>query len=137
MNFARIVRRGQEGFSFLDILMGVLLLGISFVGLAAYSGGQRKALYKANDVTEASTVAVTAMQKANVPLSDSANFRNKWNQLSGPVATTTKITGTKTTYTAVTTLSRVANADNLIRIQVRLDWPGGHRYNIGMVAVQP
>ena len=61
MNFARYAGRGQEGFSFLDILMGVLLLGISCVGLAAYSGGQRKALYKANDVTEASTVAVTSM----------------------------------------------------------------------------
>ena len=97
MNFARYAGRGQEGFSFLDILMGVLLLGISFVGLAAYSGGQRKALYKANDVTEASTVAVTTMQKANVPLADSANFVKAWGQLSRPISTTTKVSGLKTT----------------------------------------
>jgi Tfp pilus assembly protein PilV len=131
------VARGQEGFSFLDILMGVLLLSISFVGLTAYSGTQRKALYKASNTTEAANTAVTAMEKTKIPLSDSAAFRNKWNKLDKPSITTTTIAGKKYTYTATTSLSRVGGTDNLIKIQVKLAWTGGHSYNLGMVVVQP
>lgn len=132
-----MVAPGQEGFTFLDILMGVLLLGISFVGLTAYSGTQRKALYRASNTTEAANVAVTSIEKTKIPLSDSAAFRNKWNQLGYPSTSITTIAGKKYTYTATTSLSRIPGADNLIKIQLKLAWTGGHKYTLGMVVVQP
>ena len=137
MRIPRIVAPGQEGFSFLDILMGVLLLGISFVGLTAYSGSQRKALYKSSNTTEAANIAVTTMEKTKIPLTDSAAFVAKWNKLYTPLSTTTSIAGKKYTYTATTALSRVQGSDNMIKIQVKLSWTGGHSYNLGMVVVQP
>lgn len=137
MRIPRIVAPGQEGFSFLDILMGVLLLGISFVGLTAYSGSQRKALYKSSNTTEAANIAVTAMEKTKIPLTDSAAFVSKWKMLGYPSSTTSTIAGKKYNYTATTTLARVEGSDNMIKIQVKLAWTGGHTYNLGMVVVQP
>ncbi len=137
MNFLRMAMHGEGGFAFLDILMGVLLLGISFVGLTAYSGSQRRALYKASNTTEASTVAVTQMEKTKIPLTDSAAFVAKWNKLAVANSTVSSISGVKYKYTAVTTLSRVAGSTNMIKIQVGLTWTGGHSYKIGMVVVQP
>lgn len=137
MRIPRIVTPGQEGFSFLDILMGVLLLGISFVGLTAYTGSQRRALYKSSNTTEAANIAVTTMEKTKIPLSDSAAFRTKWNKLETTESKTISITGKKYTYTATTNLSRVPGVDNLIKIKLKLTWTGGHSYNAGMVVVQP
>ena len=137
MNRIRQDMHGQGGFAFLDIVMGVLLLGITFVGLTAYSGSQRKALYKSSNTTEAANVAVTQMEKTKIPLTDSAAFVAKWNQLATASATTTVIAGKKYKYTAVTTLSRVAKCNNMIKIQLKLSWTGGHVYSLGMVVVQP
>jgi prepilin-type N-terminal cleavage/methylation domain-containing protein len=127
----------QAGFSLLEILMAILLLAISFVGLTAYSSSQRKALYKSSDLTEASNVALTILEKTKIPLSDSAAFAAKYNTLGHPAATQSNYKGKKTTYYASTTLSRIAGSDNLIKAQVRLTWTGGHEYDIGMVLVQP
>ena len=137
MNCVRKSMHGQGGFAFLDIVMGVLLLGISFVGLTAYSGTQRKALYKASNTTEAANVAVTQMEKTKIPLTDSAAFVAQWGKLAKAVSSTTTITGKKYTYTATTIKSRVAGCNNIIKLQVKLTWTGGHAYGLGMVAVQP
>jgi prepilin-type N-terminal cleavage/methylation domain-containing protein len=127
----------QAGFSLLEILMAILLLCISFVGLTAYSGSQRKALYKSSDLTEASNTALTVLEKAKVPLSDSAAFRAKYNALTKPATVQSTYKGKKTTYTTSTTLSRITGTSNLIKAQVKVTWAGGHVYNIGMLLVQP
>jgi hypothetical protein len=121
----------------LEVTMAILLLGISFVGLTAYSGTQRRALGKSSDLTEASTAALTVLEKAKAPLSDSAAFVAKYNQLSAPSTTTTTFKGRKTVYTAKTTLSRISGTKALIKARVSLTWAGGHSYNIGMLMVAP
>ncbi|MDB5104392.1 MAG: hypothetical protein JWP91_2081 [Fibrobacteres bacterium] len=128
--------RGQSGFSMLEILMAILLLCISFVGLTAYSGTQRKALGKSGDLTEAANIAVTLLERTKIPLSDSATFKAKYATLGSTQATTTTYKGKKTNYTVVTTLSRVPGTDNMIKAKVNLTWTG-HSYNIGMVLVEP
>jgi Tfp pilus assembly protein PilV len=127
---------GQSGFSILEVTMAILLLAISFVGLSAYSGTQRKALSKSGDLTEASTVAVTILEKTKIPLSDSAAFVAKYAQLIYPKTTTSSYTGKKTTFNVATTLSRVPGSDKLIRAKVKLTWPN-HAYNTGIVLVEP
>jgi prepilin-type N-terminal cleavage/methylation domain-containing protein len=126
----------QSGFSLLEVLMAILLLAISFVGLTAYSGTQRKALGKSSDWTEAGNSAVTILEKTKIPLSDSAAFKKKFDALSSPQAVTTSFKGKKINYTVVTTLSRVPSSDNMIKAKVKLTWTG-HSYNLGMVLVQP
>ncbi|MDB5049066.1 MAG: hypothetical protein JWO30_2137 [Fibrobacteres bacterium] len=129
--------RNQAGFSLLEILMAILLLAISFVGLTAYSSSQRKALYKSSDLTEASNVALTILEKTKIPLSDSAAFAAKYKTLGKPASVQSSYKGKKTTYFSSTTLSRIPGSDNLIKAQVQLTWTGDHVYNIGMVLVQP
>jgi prepilin-type N-terminal cleavage/methylation domain-containing protein len=136
MNHPRGFGRGQAGFSLLEVLMAILLLAISFVGLTAYSGTQRKALGKSGDLTEAANAAVTLLEKTKIPLSDSATFEKKFAALSTTQATTSTFKGKLITYTVLTTLSRVPASSNMIKAAVKLTWPG-HSYNIGLVLVQP
>jgi hypothetical protein len=121
----------------LEVTMAILLLGISFVGLTAYSGSQRRALGKSSDLTEASTAALTVLEKTKAPLADSAAFVAKYNQLGSPSTVTTTFQGKKTVYTAKTTLSRIPGSTVLLKAKVALTWPGGHSYNIGMLLVAP
>ena len=129
--------RKDAGFSLLEILMAILLLGISFVGLTAYSGSQRKALGKSGDQTEAANIAVTIMEKTKIPLADSTAFANEYKLLTAPQTASRTYKGRKITYTVITILSRISGSDNMINAKVMLSWPTGHSYNLGMVLVQP
>jgi prepilin-type N-terminal cleavage/methylation domain-containing protein len=126
----------QAGFSMLEVTMAILLLGISFVGLTAYSGSQRKALGKSGDLTEAAGIALTTLEKTKIPLSDSAAFEQKYAALANPATATSKYKGKVIDYYVFTTLSRVAGADNLIKAKVRMTW-NGHAYETGMLLVHP
>ncbi|GEM_PF-3697940 len=127
----------QAGFSLLEVTMAILLLAISFVGLSAYSGTQRKALGKSGDLTEASNTAVTILERTKIPLSDSAAFLAKYNTLAKAQTTISTFKGKKITYNVSTTLSRVPTSANMIKAQVKLTWTGSHAFNIGMILVQP
>lgn len=136
MNFRTGHARGESGFSILEVTMAILLLTISFVGLTAYSGTQRKALGKSGDLTEASTVAVTILGKTKTPLSDSAAFVAKYAQLASPKTTRSTYQGKKTTFNVATTLSRVSGSNKLIWAKVNLTW-GSHTYKTGIILVEP
>jgi prepilin-type N-terminal cleavage/methylation domain-containing protein len=128
---------GEAGFSLLEILMAILLLSIAFVGLTAYSGSQRKALSKSGDLTEASQVAITALETSKTQFSDSAYFAKIYKSAKNPVSSSYNTTGKKTSYKVNTVVSRLSSSFPLLKVQITLTWAKTHTFQVGMISVQP
>jgi len=126
--------RGQRGFTFLEILVGLIVLAMACVCLTAYSVSQRKGLHKSSQFSDATQAAATALETMKGQLADSLAFKKLYDQAaSGPLAQSATTSINKGTYALAYTIARAPSPLYALNVRVKVTWESNHSYTLGML----
>lgn len=129
-----MVNGGERGFSILEILIGFFVLSIAFVSLGAYTSGQRSGLHKSNQLSDGTQAAVSALEEMKRELSDSATFKQRFDQSEhGPISFSRGRTVNSIPYAVQVTVTRGPAADYLLKVRARATWKGSHAVEFGVL----
>lgn len=134
MGHARVKRRGQAGFTLIEISVGMIVLAVACVCLTAYSIGQRRGLHKSSQLADATQAAATALEVLKGQLADSAAFKKLYDQASGgAVSQTDKKTINMGSYGLAYTIARAPSPLYALNIRVKVTWESKHTITLGML----
>jgi type II secretory pathway pseudopilin PulG len=129
-----VTLRAQSGFSIVEILIGFFILSLTFVSLGAYTSSQRTGLFKSNQLSDGTQVAVSSLEEMKRQLSDSATFKKFYDYASaGAYPTTQKRTVNAVPYTVTVTILRGPPADYILKLRSRVTWKGSHSVEFGVL----
>lgn len=129
-----IPARPGNGFTIVEILIGFFILSITFVSLGAYTSSQRSGLYKSSQLSDATQMAVTALEEMKRDLSDSAKFAQMYQKAgygSVPLNDTRKINNVD--YQVRMTVSRGPAQDYLLKVRAKAIWKHSHSVEFGVL----
>jgi prepilin-type N-terminal cleavage/methylation domain-containing protein len=130
---AQLKVRGQRGFTFLEILVGLIVLALACVCLTAYSITQRRGLHKSSQFSDATQAAATALETMKGQLADSLAFKKLYGQANSPVTQTDKKTINKGTYALAFTIARAPSPLYALKVRVKVTWESKHSVTLGML----
>jgi prepilin-type N-terminal cleavage/methylation domain-containing protein len=134
MVHAPVKRRGQKGFTLVEIAVGLTVLALAFVCLTAYSMGQRRGLHKSSQLADATQAAATALETLKGQLADSASFKKLYDQASGgAVSQSDKKIINKGTFGLAYTIARAPSPLYALKIRVKVTWESKHTITLGML----
>ena len=126
--------RFQAGFSIIEILIGFFVLSIAFVSMGAYTSTQRSGLYKSSQLSDGTQAAVSALEEMKRELSDSALFKQRFEQTQhGPLPFTRDRKLNNVDYGVTVTLTPGPAQDYLIKVRARATWKGSHAVEFGVL----
>lgn len=130
--------RPEQGFSLMEVLMGFFVLAIAFVMLGAYQIHQRKALYRSGELSDATQVAISALEKAKGDLADPARFATAYKAVKHkPALSLSKAKLNQVAYTVDLAVSRGIAANGMLKAQVNVVWLDHHRVVMGVLIAEP
>jgi type II secretory pathway pseudopilin PulG len=128
------VNKPEAGFTFLEILIGLIVLALAFVSLSAYTASQRKGLNISSQLSDGTQVAATALETYKGRLSDSATFRNVYDQVAGgPREFPDHKTVNKLSYAVNLTVKRAPAPLYALQVRARVTWKSTHNVELGMI----
>jgi prepilin-type N-terminal cleavage/methylation domain-containing protein len=132
----RIRRRfsGSQGFTLIEIMVGLCVLALAFVSLSAYTAGQRKGLYKSGQFADATQVAASALETMKGTLADSLKFKQLYNQVANyPNTISSQKMVNNFPYTIAITLTRAPAPLYALNVRAKVSWKSIHTYELGML----
>jgi Tfp pilus assembly protein PilV len=124
----------MEGFTFLEILVGLIVLALAFVSLSAYTASQRKGLYKSSQLADGTQVAATALETMRGQLSDSAAFASLYHQAqTGPRSISSQRTVNNFPFYIALTVTCAPAPLYALHVRAKVTWKSTHAIELGML----
>lgn len=127
-------RRTVAGFTFLEILIGLVVLALAFVSLSAYTSSQRKGLNVSSQLSDGTQVAASALETYKGQMSDSAAFRQVYNQVEfSPKSISDHKTVNRLPYSVNLTVKRAPAPLYALQVRAKVTWRSTHNVELGMI----
>lgn len=118
----------------MEILMGLMVLGLAVFTFTAYTKGQRKGLNRSNHFADGSRAAASALQSLKGQLADSAYFATVFRGTgSHPDVRVVASDVNGTRFTITLTLTRTPAPLYGIKARARAEWDHGHAVELGLL----
>jgi prepilin-type N-terminal cleavage/methylation domain-containing protein len=130
----KLPRRGQRGYTLLEIMVGLTVLGLALFSFTAYAQGQRKALNRSKRLVDGTRAAASALQVLKGQLADSAAFAAAYDGTGSHADVRTldrDVNGMR--YSITLTLTRAPAPLYGIKARARATWDRGHSVELGML----
>ncbi len=129
------IRSGRgDGFTLMEILVGLTVLGLAVFTFSAYAAGQRKSLNHSNRLADGTRIAASELETLKGRLADSAYFKTVYDRAGARPDVRTierKVNGMK--YAVTLTLGRAPAPLYGLKARARADWDGGHSIELGLL----
>lgn len=126
--------RARRGFTLMEILVGIIVLGLALFTFTAYAQGQRKSLNRSNRLADGTRAAASALQTLKGQLADSAAFKAAYDRAGhgGDVRNLySDVNGTRYEITLI--LTRAPSPLYGIKARARAEWDHGHAVELGLL----
>lgn len=126
--------KGRSGFTLMEIMVGIVVLGLALFTFTAYAQGQRKSLNRSNRLADGTRAAASALQTLKGQLADSAYFKSEYDRArTGPTtrASSSDVNGIRYDITLV--LTRAPAPLYGIQARARAQWNRGHTVELGLL----
>ena len=131
-------RMDEQGFSLVELLLGITVLGTVLVGFSAFVHGQIGGMARSNQLSSGTQVAVGALERIKSDLADSARFATKFYSAgSGPVVESNSATSNAKTYNVILTYDRAPSPLYALRVTAMVGWNNYHKIRIGVLVPGP
>lgn len=135
---ARGGRSRGAGFTLLEIVVGLAVLGVVLVGLTAYVGSQRRSLHVANQLADGTRAASSALETLKGRLADSAYFRQAYDDAKHrPRVSVQNLDVNNRPYTVTVTLVRAPGDLYALKARARAAWNRDHGMELGVLCPGP
>lgn len=118
----------------MEILVGIIVLGLALFTFTAYAQGQRKSLNRSNRLADGTRAAASALQSLKGQLADSAYFKSAYDRAGHGAdvrSSVSDINGKRFTITLV--LTRAPAPLYGIKARARAEWDRGHAVELGLL----
>jgi prepilin-type N-terminal cleavage/methylation domain-containing protein len=127
-------RRGQRGFTLIEILVGLIVLGVACISLSAYTASQRKGLYRSSQLSDAAQTAASALETIKGQLADSAAFKKLYDDAAGRTVTqSSRKTVNKIVYAVDLAIARAPAPLYALSIRAKATWAEKHMVTLGLL----
>ena len=125
---------GERGFTLIEILVGLLVLGFACVCLSAYTASQRKGLYKSSRLSDATHAAASALETIKGQLADSAAFKKIYDNAAGITVTqSSQETVNKSVYVVDLAITRAPAPLYALNVRAKVIWGEKHSVALGLL----
>ena len=126
--------RGERGFTLIEILVGLFVLGSACICLSAYTASQRKGLYKSSRLSDATHAAASALETIKGQLADSAAFKMMYDNAAGHTITqSSQKTVNKNVYAVDLAIARAPAPLYALNVRAKVAWAENHRVELGLL----
>ena len=126
--------RGQRGFTLIEILAGLFVLGLACICLSAYTASQRKGLYKSSQLSDATLAAASALETIKGQLADSAAFKKMYDDAAGRTVTQSgQKSINKIVYAVDLAIARAPAPLYALSVRAKATWAEKHRVTLGLL----
>jgi prepilin-type N-terminal cleavage/methylation domain-containing protein len=126
--------RGQRGFTLIEILVGLSVLGMACISLSAYTASQRKGLYKSSQLSDATQAAASALETLKGQMADSAAFKKMYDNAAGRTVTQSgQKTVNKRVYAVDLAISRAPAPLYALKVRAKASWAENHKVTLGLL----
>lgn len=126
----------QRGFSLLELLLGITVLGTVLMGFSLFLRGQVGGMNRSKHLAGGTQIAVGALERAKNELADSARFASKFSAAAtGSVTGAAAETANGKSYEVVLTYDQAAAPLYALRVHAQVKWSEFH--SIGFAVLVP
>lgn len=130
--------RAQAGFSLLELMLSATVLGIVMVFFSFFVRGQIAGMKKSEQLSNATQVAIGALEKCKNELADSARFRERFDGTDkGPDEDFRTASMNKMDYSITLSYARAADPLYALKVQARVRWNKLHSVKLGVLVPGP
>lgn len=127
-----------NGFSVLEILVGVCALALAAACLMPYVSSLREALNNGNQIADATRAAATALEVLKGQAADSLAFKTLYEKAGmRPVLQNVEREINNRKYSVTLTISRAPSPLYGLKARARADWKGRHKVEMGVLLPGP